>query len=215
MLELFINIIKFENLLILIFSNSLLISSGFVILSRNSVYSAFFLVLSFISSTGLLLLLECEFIALMFIIIYVGAIAVLFIYVVFMLDLKNTASQSSNNNTLSMIFYVSFIFFFVIILSYFTTFILNGYSNFSYSTGLNFYNNNYFNWFFNLDFLTELHVFGQLIYTFYIFQFLLVGFILLLAVIGAVLLTINYSSKNLLKQAAFKQISRSFKNILL
>ena len=85
MLELFTNIIKFENLLILIFSNSLLISSGFVILSRNSVYSAFFLVLSFISSTGLLLLLECEFIALMFIIIYVGAIAVLFIYVVFML----------------------------------------------------------------------------------------------------------------------------------
>ena len=57
-----------------------------VILVQNSIYSILFLVLSFISSAGLLFLLKCEFLALMFIVIYVGAIAVLFLFVVMMLD---------------------------------------------------------------------------------------------------------------------------------
>lgn len=58
------------------------------ILSQNSIYSVLFLVLSFISSSSLLFLLECEYISLIFIIIYVGAIAVLFLFVVMMLDVK-------------------------------------------------------------------------------------------------------------------------------
>jgi NADH-quinone oxidoreductase subunit J len=58
------------------------------VFSRNSIYSVLFLVLSFVSSSTILLLLECEYISLIFIIIYVGAIAVLFLFVVMMLDIK-------------------------------------------------------------------------------------------------------------------------------
>ena len=59
-----------------------------IILSQNSIYSVLFLVLSFVSSSSILFLLECEYISLIFIIIYVGAIAVLFLFVVMMLDIK-------------------------------------------------------------------------------------------------------------------------------
>jgi NADH-quinone oxidoreductase subunit J len=61
-----------------------------IILSQNSIYSVLFLVLSFVSSSSILFLLECEYISLIFIIIYVGAIAVLFLFVVMMLDIKTT-----------------------------------------------------------------------------------------------------------------------------
>ena len=61
-----------------------------IILSQNSIYSVLFLVLSFISSSSILFLLECEYISLIFVIIYVGAIAVLFLFVVMMLDIKTT-----------------------------------------------------------------------------------------------------------------------------
>ena len=59
-----------------------------IILSQNSIYSVLFLVLSFVSSSSILFLLECEYISLIFIIIYVGAIAVLFLFVVMMLNVK-------------------------------------------------------------------------------------------------------------------------------
>ena len=66
-----------------------------VIIVQNSIYSVLFLVLSFVCATILLFLLECEFIALLFIIIYVGAIAVLFLFVVMMLDTKYLVTQKN------------------------------------------------------------------------------------------------------------------------
>lgn len=60
-----------------------------IIFSQNSIYSVLFLVLSFVASSSILFLLECEYISLIFIIIYVGAIAVLFLFVVMMLDIKS------------------------------------------------------------------------------------------------------------------------------
>ena len=71
-----------------LFSCVLLISSLMIILSQNSIYSVLFLVLSFVSSSSIIFLLECEYISLIFVIIYVGAIAVLFLFVVMMLDIK-------------------------------------------------------------------------------------------------------------------------------
>ena len=79
----------FVSILFYFFSNVLLVSSLMVIVVQNSVYSVLFLVLSFLSASSVLFLLECEFIALLFIIIYVGAIAVLFLFVVMMIDLKS------------------------------------------------------------------------------------------------------------------------------
>ena len=76
------------NLFFYFFSFVLILSALMTVLSQNSIYSVLFLVLSFVSSSSILFLLECEYISLIFIIIYVGAIAVLFLFVVMMLDVK-------------------------------------------------------------------------------------------------------------------------------
>ena len=80
------------NLFFYFFSFILLTSSLLTVFSQNSIYSVLFLVLSFVASSSLLFLLECEYISLIFIIIYVGAIAVLFLFVVMMLDVKTVYS---------------------------------------------------------------------------------------------------------------------------
>ena len=80
------------NLFFYFFSFILLTSSLLTVFSQNSIHSVLFLVLSFVSSASLLFLLECEYVSLIFIIIYVGAIAVLFLFVVMMLDVKTVYS---------------------------------------------------------------------------------------------------------------------------
>ena len=71
----------------------------------------FFLILVFTNMTGLLLVSEVEFLAIMLIIIYVGAITVLFLFVVMMLDIKNIDDKKDNFGYLPVIFLISFIFF--------------------------------------------------------------------------------------------------------
>lgn len=81
----------FNNLLqilSLFFVINIIFCASLVILSRNPVYSIFFLVLTFLNTTALLTLLGAEFIALLLLIVYVGAIAVLFLFVVMMLNVK-------------------------------------------------------------------------------------------------------------------------------
>jgi len=71
-----------------LFASIALISAAMTIASKNPIHSVAFLTLVFCNATGLLILLKIEFIAMMFIIIYVGAIAVLFLFVVMMLNIK-------------------------------------------------------------------------------------------------------------------------------
>ena len=77
-----------ESLLFYLFGAVTLLSAIMVISARNPVHSVLFLILSFCSSSGLLILLEAEFMAMIFIVVYVGAIAVLFLFVVMMLNIK-------------------------------------------------------------------------------------------------------------------------------
>jgi NADH-quinone oxidoreductase subunit J len=76
---------KYNYFIYLIF---LVISAFMVVLAQHPVFSLLFLVLSFLFSSFILFILECEFLALMFIIVYVGAIAVLFLFAVMMLESK-------------------------------------------------------------------------------------------------------------------------------
>ena len=71
-----------------ILSGIALISSIMVISARNPVHSVLFLILAFFNAAGLLILMEMEFLSLIFIVVYVGAIAVLFLFVVMMLNVK-------------------------------------------------------------------------------------------------------------------------------
>lgn len=81
---------SFEKILFYVFAALILGSATLVITSRNSVRAVLFLVLAFVSSSGLWLLLESEYLALTLIVVYVGAVMVLFLFVVMMLDM-NTA----------------------------------------------------------------------------------------------------------------------------
>ena len=76
------------NLLFFVFAGILLIASMGVITSRNPVHSALFLVLAFFNSAVLWLLLEAEFLAIVLVLVYVGAVMVLFLFVVMMLDIN-------------------------------------------------------------------------------------------------------------------------------
>jgi len=80
----------FEQFVFYLFSLILLFSAGMVVTARNPVHAALFLVLAFFSSAALWLLLEAEFLAITLVLVYVGAVMVLFLFVVMMLDI-NTA----------------------------------------------------------------------------------------------------------------------------
>lgn len=196
------------NLLFYFFSILLLISSLMIITVQNSIYSVLFLVLSFVSASSLLFLLEIEFIALIFIIIYVGAIAVLFLFVVMMLDIKTINLTKDSLKYFPFGSFVGIVFLVEILLVLFKTF-----QNSPYILG-KFIFNDYTNWFEKIDTLTDLQIIGQVLYTQYVLQFLISGFILLLSVIGAVILTIKTTTKQEKTQSIFKQLSRNYKHVL-
>lgn len=185
----------------------MLISALMVIIVQNSIYSVLFLVLSFVSAASLLLLFECEFIALMFIIIYVGAIAVLFLFIVMMLDIKII---SNNKDTLKY-FPVGFLIGTLFLLEIFYILTENLENNLYYqSISINYYTN----WYDKLDCFSDIESVGQVMFTQYVLQFLIAGNILLLATLAVVVLTINTSTKSK-TQIIFKQIARNYKNVLL
>lgn len=195
------------NFLFFIFSFIILLSSLMVVIVQNSVYSVLFLVLSFVSSAGLLLIFECEFLALMFVIVYVGAIAVLFLFIVMMLDIKIVSSNKDTIKYFPVGLILGSIFSLEILVIVNENFKRNFYSN-SVIT------NYYVNWLDKVDKFSDIEALGQLIFTQYVLQFLIAGNILLLATIAVVVLTINTNSK-LKNQNIFKQISRTHKNVLL
>src|SRR6202044_3395696 len=73
-----------------VFSAALVGSALAVILARNPVHSVLFLILAFVSASGLFVLMGAEFLAMILIVVYVGAVAVLFLFVIMMLDVDFT-----------------------------------------------------------------------------------------------------------------------------
>ena len=185
----------------------MLLSSLMVIIVQNSVYSVLFLVLSFVSASSLLLLFECEFIALMFVIIYVGAIAVLFLFIVMMLDIKIVTTSKDTLKYFPIGFLIGSLFLLEISYTLTINFEKNLYDK---SILINHYNN----WYDKLDFFSDIEAVGQVMFTQYVLQFLIAGNILLLATVAVVVLTIKTSTKSK-TQIIFKQISRNYKNVLL
>ena len=194
------------NLLFIFFSSVLLLSSVMIITVQNSVYSVVFLVLSFVSASGILFLIECEFFALLFIIVYVGAIAVLFLFVVMMLDVKISTTSYDRLRYFPIGLLIG-IFLLIQIITTISVLFKPFYSN-------SVFMNQYQDWYNKLDSLTEIEALGQILYTHYVLQFLIAGLILTLAVIGAVILTINLGEKASQSQVITKQLSRRQQNVL-
>lgn len=179
----------------------MLLSSLMVITAKNPVESVLFLILVFLNAAGFLLLIEAEFIALIFLVIYVGAIAVLFLFIVMMLDIKIQRGQSF------LIQYAPFgllfggLFFLEIFISLESVFSSQGIQTEPYS------------WYCMFDNLSNIEVLGQILYKEFLFCFLISGILLLIAMIGAIVLTLNFTSyrKN---EIIVKQISRKPSDIV-
>jgi len=203
-------VLELSNILFYAFSSILLFSALMVVIVQNTIYSVLFLVVSFISSAGLLFLLESDFISFLFIIVYVGAIAVLFLFVVMMLDVK---TLNSKKNYLKYFPFASIIG--IVLLIEISMLILDVFDKNPYLRVGFFDQGSYINWFDKIDSIAENEAVGQVLYTDYVFQFLIAGNILLLSVIGSVVLTVNTRSTSNKKQSDFKQLSRTCKNSLI
>jgi NADH-quinone oxidoreductase subunit J len=184
----------------------LLSSASMVIVSRNPLHSVLFLVTSFLSSSMLLFLFQNEFLALFFLIIYLGAIAILFLFVVMMLDIKYRDLQTSR-----LYFPVGALIGSTVLIEFFGAFS----KVFSKNTNFSEHNHNFYvNWYETLDTSPDLYVFGQIFYTHYVLQILIAGLILYIAVIGVSFLTVKSAFEKSAKrdQSIFRQLSR--KNVL-
>lgn len=153
-----------------------------MILTNNSINAIIFLVSTYLASSCLLFLIECEFFALLIIIIYVGAIAVLFLFVVMMLDLKIWVKNNSTNfkySSFGTFVILSFLFFVKQTFDYFYK--SNTYEGIVVQP--NFYKNFYYE-----DEMSEIVSIGQILYTQYVIHFLIAGLILSLGVLGVCVL---------------------------
>lgn len=208
----------FVNLCFLI-SIILVISSCFVVLSNNPVYSLLWLVLSFLFAASFLLILGCEFLSLIFIVIYVGAIAVLFLFVVMLLDLKFKNLVNKKNYSfifimlLGNVFLLFLLFLNLNFIKYDLTF-LNKKSMIELKNSIFYFlfiinkiNFSFINWKQHFNSVGEIELYSFLIYDVFVIQFLLVGLILLAVLIGVIYLTNSYKNFNALDQTIFKQVS--------
>jgi len=148
---------------------------------------------------GNIFLLELEFLPLILIVIYVGAISVLFLFIVMMLDIKFV--EKKQKNMASVLIGVFFAIFFCLIV----------FINLKNTIFFNFnsaYTN--FNWINFIDKLINLNSIGQYLYLDFVVHFLVVGLILLVAIIGAVVLTLQLNNLQVNKsQHLFKQVART------
>ena len=183
------------------FSGVALLSGIMVISSRNPVHSVLFLILAFCNVAGLLILMEAEFLAMIFIVVYVGAIAVLFLFVVMMLDIKISEVQDEILQYLPVGGLIGVIFFLEIFL------VLEG----DFVPLLSEKATYYMDWSSKVDAMTNVESLGQMLYTHYAFFFLVAGLILLVAMIGAIVLTMQ-TRVTLRRQHIFQQVSRDFEN---
>ena len=190
------------NLIFYFFSGVIVFSAIMVVVASHSVFSLLFLVLSFLASAFLLFMLECEFLALIFIVVYVGAIAVLFLFAVMMLDakLQNLVRNIFRDLPLGFLFALGFL----VPMLYQLVYRMNE-NTILYSK------NNYINWYDFLDSTSDVEAYGQVLYSYFVLQFLVVGLILLVVLIGVVYLTNTYTSKRPIDQSIYKQLSVSSK----
>ena len=176
------------------FSLIAVVSAIMVTVSKNTVHSVFFLILDFISISSLFIMVGAEFLGLIMLIVYVGAVAVLFLFVVMMLNVamqKNTWFKSSTNSAhIPIGLLVSIIIFFEVII------VIGGWK---YKPELS-------NKIVVSD-ITNTHSIGNVLYTEYIHLFQLSGMVLLVAMIGAIVLTFR-KREGLKRQSYFKQLSR-------
>lgn len=182
-----------QDLFFYVLSFGILLSTISVIVARNPVHSVLFLILAFFNAAGLFLLTGAEYLAMSLIIIYVGAVAVLFLFVVMMLDIKFSKFREG------FVKYLSIALVFGILL-FIDIYVAINKSSIPLATI------NHFN-----EHVSNTHQLGLILYTDYIYLFQISGMILLIAMIGSIVLTHRIRS-GVKKQNSAKQLDRNKEN---
>ena len=181
----------FASILFFLFSFLILVSALLVITSKNPVNSVIFLIFSFFNAAGIFLIAGAEFLALIMLIVYVGAVAVLFLFVVMMLDLNFEELNKKTKFIRTGIVTVSILIIEMLVLFFYypeeQSFIINQDNN---TNGL-----------------TNTEIIGSKIYTEHFYHFQIAGLILLVAMIGAIVLTLRHRD-NVRRQDIPLQVSR-------
>ena len=179
------------------FSTIAVFSAVMVVVSRNTVYSVFFLILIFVSISILFIMIGAEFLGMIMLIVYVGAVAVLFLFVVMMLNVveqkKRQFTRKGLINNISVGAIVGFIIFLELLV------VIGGWK----------YKDNFFP-LSEINISQEIsntHAIGSVLYTEYIHLFQISGMILLVSMIGAITLTFS-KRDNVRRQNYLEQLER-------
>lgn len=188
-----------------------LISAFLVVTSKNPIHSVFFLVFLFFNTAGLLILLGVEFLAMLFLIVYVGAVAVLFLFVMMMLNIKISESSNSIYRYLPIGLFLSILFLFeifIIVEGDLNSIEMFRFTQAKYLSLENQFLNNVC-WVDNVIASSNVDVIGSVLFTFNVYFFIITSFILLVSMIGAITLTLHRRS-DIRRQEIFKQLQRDF-----
>jgi NADH-ubiquinone oxidoreductase chain 6 len=199
------------NFLFYLFSSLALLAGIMVIQARNPVHSVLFLILVFFNVAGLLVLLGLDFFAMIFLVVYVGAIAVLFLFVVMMLNIKLAEINEKKLRYLPIggLLGILFLFEMFLIVDNDLIPLLSNSKATNISSITEIYSLEFTDWSAILETVTNINAVGQLIYTYYFFFFLLASLILLVAMIGAIVLTMH-KGVHVKRQEVFEQNTREF-----
>ena len=188
------------DILFLLISVCTIFASLMVIFNKNPLHSILFLILVFANMSLLLLIQKIEFLSLIILMVYIGAIAVLFLFVIYMLNIKIIELNEMNSSYLLGISLVLFIVFFELLINF--LFYNSDNQNISYTANL--FVEDWSNLFYHLS---NIKIIGINLYFANYFLFIIISVILLLAMIGSIVLT-SQKTFFLKEQDIFEQIRR-------
>ncbi|MEE9588135.1 MAG: NADH-quinone oxidoreductase subunit J [Hyphomicrobiaceae bacterium] len=179
-----------------VFSGILVAAAFMVITTRNPVHAVLFLILAFFNAAGLFILMGAEFLAMMLVIVYVGAVMVLFLFVVMMLDVDFAELRAGFTNYLPVGGLIGVILLIELLLVV-STWLIDPSLVAQPEARVS-----------GPDGLTNTEAFGRVLYTQYMFYFEVAGLILLVAMVGAIVLTLR-QKEGVKRQDIRAQIARS------
>ncbi len=174
--------------------SAVVIASAFmVIAARNPVHSVLFLILAFMNGAGLFLLSGAEFLAMLLVIVYVGAVAVLFLFVVMMLDIDFSELRAGFLNYLPIGALVGAVLLAELVIV-FAGPVMSGVQVAPAAAPSD-------------EVMTNAEALGRVLYTDYVFAFQLAGLVLLVAMVGAIVLTLR-ARPGVKRQSVAEQVGR-------
>jgi NADH-quinone oxidoreductase subunit J len=185
-----------ESFLFWLLSLSAIFAGSKVISSNNPIHSVFWLILAFINAAFLLLLLGLEFLPILFCIVYAGAIGIMFLFVVMLLNIKLVEISENATRYLPIGVIIGFIFLYQIYFV-FTSEVTN------YASNWEVYD------FSSLVQVSNIEQMGQLLYTDYFLYFLVSSLVLLVSMIGAIVLCL-YHEEGIKRQDIFSQVATEY-----